>query len=180
MIVDIERNRVSQKWSLSELLGRFLWALVWPFFRLSPRLCWGWRRFLLRVFGARVERQVHVFPTVRIAVPWNVSLGDSCAVGDRAILYALGPIRIGARATVSQGAHLCAGTHDIHDPARPLLKLPISIGNDAWVCADAFIGPGVVVGEGAIVGARAVAVKEVPAKSIVAGNPARQIGSTDS
>ena len=108
-------------------------------------------------------------------MPWNLEIGASAAVGDRVNLYALGPITIGARATVSQGAHLCAGTLDISDPTRPLLKLPITIGSDAWVCADAFIGPGVTLGEHAIVGARAVAMKDVPAHTIVVGNPARQI-----
>jgi putative colanic acid biosynthesis acetyltransferase WcaF len=48
------------------------------------------------------------------------------------------------------------------------------IGSDAWICADAFVGPGVTVGEGAIVGARAVAMKDVKPRSIVVGNPARE------
>lgn len=99
----------------------------------------------------------------------------AAAVGDRAILYALGPISIGERATISQGAHLCAGTHDLRDPARPLLKLPIRIGDDAWICADAFIGPGVTIGRGAVAGACAVIVKDVGEDCIVAGNPARLI-----
>lgn len=173
--VNVSANRRARKWSRRELVGRLLWDLAWPFFRFSPGPFWGWRRFLLRLFGAQVGREVHVYPTVRIKIPWNLTLEDSCAVGDGAILYALGPIRIGARATVSQGSHLCAGTHDIRDPSRPLLKPPISIGSDAWICADAFIGPGVIVGDGAIVGARAVTMKNVPANSIIAGNPARQI-----
>jgi putative colanic acid biosynthesis acetyltransferase WcaF len=176
--INVAANRQARKWSRREQTGRVLWAFMHPLFALSPRPLWGWRRLLLRMFGARVEQGVHVFPSVRINIPWNLTLSDSCAVGDRAILYALGAIHIGARATVSQGAHLCAGTHDIKDPARPLLKLPILIGNDAWVCAEAFIGPGVVVGEGAIVGARAVAMKNVPGNAIVAGNPARLIGSS--
>jgi len=176
--VDVSANRQARKWSRREQFARFLWGIASLFFRFSPRPVWGWRRLLLRLFGAQVGKQVHVYPTVRITIPWNLILEDNCAVGDWAILYALGPIRIGARATVSQGAHLCAGSHDIRDPSRPLLKPPITIGSDAWICADAFIGPGVVVGEGAIVGARAVAMKEVPANAIVAGNPARQIGST--
>ena len=177
--IDVAANRRTRKWSRREQLGRVLWGFAEPFFRFSPRPVWGWRRLILRLFGAQVGRQVHIYPTVRISIPWNLTLLDSCAVGDRAILYALGPIRIGARATVSQGAHLCAGTHDIKDPSRPLLKSPISIGDDAWVCADAFIGPGVVVGESAIVGARAVAMKDVPACAIMAGNPARQIRSIE-
>ncbi len=108
-------------------------------------------------------------------MPWNLDIGDQAAVGDRAIIYALGPISIGPRATVSQGAHLCAGTHDVTRTDRPLLKPPIEIGAEAWVAADAFVGPGVKVGVRAIVGARAVVVKNVEPGWIVVGNPARPI-----
>ena len=146
--------------------------------RESPcnRPCWGWRRWLLRRFGAQVGREVHVYPTAALTIPWNLSLGDYAAIGDRVILYALGPISIGARATISQGAHLCAGSHDWRDSSMPLLKMPITIGDDVWVCADAFIGPGVSIDDRAIVGARAVAMKDVAQDMIVAGNPARRIG----
>lgn len=119
---------------------------------------------------------MHVFPTVRIAIPWNLNLGEQCAVGDAAILYALGSITIGPRSTISQGAHLCAGTHDWRDPAMRLMKPPITIGADVWVCADAFVGPDVTIGEKAIVGARAVVMRDVAPRLIVAGNPAREIG----
>ena len=168
-------NRNARKWTRREQAGRVFWYLAMPLFRLSPRPLWGWRRLLLRVFGANVGADVHVFPSVGITMPWNLDLGAQCAVGDRAILYALGPITIGPRATVSQGAHLCAGTHDWRDPTMPLIKLPIEIGMDAWVCADAFIGPDVTIGDGAVVGARAVVTKNVAPGLIVAGNPAREI-----
>ena len=178
-MIDVKANRAETKWSRREQVLRVLWGSVLPLFLLSPRPLWGWRRFLLRLFGASIGPGVHIYPSARITMPWNLEIGASAAVGDRAILYALGPIAIGARATISQNAHLCAGTHDISDPARPLLKPPITIGSDAWVCADAFVGPGVAVGDGAIVGARAVAMKDVPAHTIVAGNPAHQIRKKD-
>ena len=91
------------------------------------------------------------------------------------MIYNLGSVRIGAKVTVSQRAHLCAGTHDASDPTMPLLKPPIEVSDQAWICADAFVGPDVQVGEGAVVGARAVAVDDVPAWTIVGGNPARPI-----
>jgi putative colanic acid biosynthesis acetyltransferase WcaF len=173
--VDVIANRSSRKWSRLEQIGRILWGFAWPLFRLSPRPFWAWRRVLLRLFGARVGRQVHVYPTVQITIPWNLDLGDHCAIGDRVILYALGPIRIGTRTTISQGSHLCAGSHDWREPSMPLIKSPILIGSDVWICADVFIGPGVTVGNRAIVGARAVAMTNVPAETLVAGNPARFI-----
>ncbi|WP_199484196.1 LbetaH domain-containing protein [Thiocapsa marina] len=91
------------------------------------------------------------------------------------MIYNLGPVTIGDRAAISHRAHLCAGTHDYRDPTLPLLRLPIEIGSQAWVCADAFIGPGCRVGEGAVVGAAAVVVSDVAPWQIVAGNPARVI-----
>lgn len=177
-IVDISANRNARKWSRRELVGRVLWGLFWPLFRLSPRPLWGWRRVLLVAFRAQVAAEVRIHPTVRIMIPWNLTLGEGCTIGDRANLYALGPISIGARATISQGAHLCAGTHDWRKPDFPLQKKPISIGADAWICADAFVGPGVSVGSGAIVGARAVAIRDVASHDIVVGNPSRVVGSS--
>lgn len=170
--VDVAANRAAVKWSLGENLARVLWALCQPLFRWSPRIFWGWRRSILRLFRAEVGREAQVFPTARIFMPWNLRLGDECAVGDGVTLYALGRIDIGSRSTVSQGAHLCAGTHDISRPDRPLLKLPIRVGDDAWVCAEAFIAPGVVIGERSIVAARAVVFESIPAGFKAVGNPA--------
>lgn len=169
--IDVTRNRRHRSWSRKAQAGRVLWAVCTPLFRCSPRPLWAWRVWLLRRFGAHIGMGVHIHPTVRITMPWHIEIGDQAAVGDRAILYALGKIVIGARATVSQNAHLCAGTHDWRDPARPLIKTPVLIGADAWVCADAFVGPGVRIGQGAILGARAVATKDLPAGHIGVGNP---------
>jgi putative colanic acid biosynthesis acetyltransferase WcaF len=128
---------------------------------------------LLRRFGAQVGRHVHIHPTARIFIPWDLSIGDWSSVGFDALLYNLGPLKIGQRVTISQRAHLCGGTHDHRDPTMPLIKSPITIEDDAWVCADAFLGPGVNIGEGAVVAARAVVVKDVVSSSVVGGNPAR-------
>jgi len=174
--MDVVSNRQARKWTRRELAGRVLWRLAHPLFAWSPRQLWGWRRFLLRLFGAKIGKNVHVFPSALIAIPWNIAIDDEAAVGDGAILYSLGPITIGRQATVSQYAHLCAGTHDYRDPTMPLLKPAITVGAGAWICADAFIGPGITIGDMAIVGARAVAVKDVETGMIVAGNPAQVVG----
>lgn len=117
-----------------------------------------------------------IHPSVVVFIPWNLKIGDWSSVGFDALLYNLGPMTIGREVTISQRAHLCGGTHDFRDVAMPLIKAPVTIGDGAWVCADAFVGPGVAVGERAVVGARAVAVKDVPAGAVVAGNPACVIG----
>jgi len=172
-MLDIELCRSRRPYSSREYLGRLLWALASPLFRYSPRPLFAWRRLLLQLFGAQVGRAVHIYPSAQIYLPWNLSLGDEASIGEWALIYNLGPVRIGNQATISHRAHLCAGTHDYRDPALPLLRLGIDIGAQAWICADAFVGPGRTVGEGAIVGAAAVVVRDVPPWQIVGGNPAQ-------
>lgn len=175
--LDIAKNRSDRKWTPRELAGRVLWSCVAPLFRWSPRLCWGWRRGLLRVFGARVGRHVQIHPSARVFIPWNLEIGDWSSLGFDVLIYNLGTVKIGSKVTVSQRAHLCAGSHDFRDAALPLTKPPIEIGDEAWICADAFVGPGVTIGKRAVVAARAVAVKNVGDGQIVGGNPAKEIGT---
>lgn len=174
---NIGENRRQKKWTRKELAGRVLWAFARPLFRCSPRLCWGWRRGLLRCFGARIGQHVNIHPSARIFIPWNLEIGDYSSIGFDCMIYNLGHCSIGRRVTISQRSHLCGGTHDYQDATLPLIKSPITVGDDAWICADAFVGPHVVVGDGAIVGARAVAMKDVAAWTVVAGNPAVNVKS---
>jgi putative colanic acid biosynthesis acetyltransferase WcaF len=172
MNLDIASARSARPYSLREYLGRIAWMCAYPAFRFSPRILFGWRRLLLRLFGARVGRRVNIYPSARIELPWNLDIGDEASIGERVLVYNLGKVSIGPRATVSHNAHLCAGTHDYKDPRLPLLREPIEIGADAWVCASAFVGPGSRVGEGAVVGAASVCNGEVEAWTVVSGNPA--------
>ena len=174
-MTNIADNRQQTRYSSKEYLQRGLWALVKPLFRFSPRILFGWRNFLLRLFGAQIGRHVHIYNSAQIYFPWNLEVGDWSAIGEQAYIYNLGTVQIGSRVTISQRAHLCAGTHDYTDPSLPLQKPPIVIEDQAWICADAFVGPGVTVGEGALVGARAVAIKDVKPWQVVVGNPAKSI-----
>jgi putative colanic acid biosynthesis acetyltransferase WcaF len=130
---------------------------------------------LLRLFGAKVGKEVHIYNSAIIYMPWNLKVGDWSSIGEGALIYNLGKITICERATISHRAHLCAGTHDYNDPLLSLLKPPITVGDQAWICTDAFIGPGVMVGSGAVIGARSVVTKDVAPWDIVAGNPAKVI-----
>lgn len=158
------------------MLARILWSCASPLFRWSPRICFGWRVRLLRIFGAKIGKNVHVYNSAVIYMPWNLELGDWSAIGELVYVYNLGTVKIGNRVTISHRAHLCAGSHDHTLMDMPLVKPPIVINDQAWICADAYVGPGIVIGTGAIVGARAVVVKDVESWSIVAGNPAKPIG----
>src|SRR4030095_3625742 len=96
--------------SLSNRMTRVLWTIVSGlFFQFSPKPLHKFRAFLLRLFGAKVGRGVHIYPKVKIWAPWNLVLDDECGVADGVILYSQGQIRIGFRVVISQGAHLAAG-----------------------------------------------------------------------
>ena len=177
--LDIAANRSATKYTASEQLGRTLWSFAAPLFRFSPRVLFAWRRVVLRSFRAQIGRHVNIYNSAQITIPWNLTIGDWSAVGEGALLYNLGRLTIGERVTISQRAHLCGGTHDYNDPAMPLIRSEITIEDNAWICADAFIGPGVTVGEGAVCGARAVVVKDVEPWTVVAGNPARVVGKVN-
>ncbi len=169
-------GHTSPSYGLSNRLRRVAWHLVYLLlFRPTPRPLHAWRAVILRAFGAQLGHRVHVYPRVKIWAPWNLELHDESCLGDEVNCYSMAKITLGRRAIVSQGAHLCTGTHDYADPNFQLYALPIVIGERAWVCTEAFIGPGVTIGDRSVVGARAVVIKDMPEGMVCAGHPARPI-----
>lgn len=165
---------------LSNKVMRGLWGVAWlVLFRPSPRPLHGWRCFLLRLFGASIGRGVLVYQSVRVWAPWNLEMADGSCLGDWVDCYSVDKISLGRRAIVSQYSYLCTATHDFSRRDRPLVTRPIVIGDDAWVTADVFIGPGVKIGEGTVVGARSTVVRDLPPWSIAVGSPARVIGKRE-
>ena len=150
-----DRRRTARNYTPTEYFLRALWAITrLGWFRLSPSPCWGWRCMLLRTFGATIGARVRVAPTARIFAPWNLKVGTGTSIGDGAIIYNLGRVPLGDDMTISQRAHLCAGTHDYTQPQMQLLKQPITLENDVWVPAEAFVGPNVTLGDRVVVRAR--------------------------
>jgi putative colanic acid biosynthesis acetyltransferase WcaF len=159
-------------------LGRAAWGVVWALlFRPSPRVCFGWRRMLLRLFGAHMARGTNVYPTTRIWAPWNLSMGEGACLAADVDCYCVDQIEIGANATVSIRSFLCTASHDIRDPNRSLTTGPIVIGPDAFIFAEAFVGPSVTIDAGAVLAARAVVVRDVSPWTVVAGNPAKLVST---
>jgi putative colanic acid biosynthesis acetyltransferase WcaF len=157
-------------------LARLAWQLVYTLlFRPTPPPLHAWRRWLLRCFGARIAAGCHIYSDARIWAPWNLHMASQSCLGPRVICYSMAPIHLGERVVVSQGAHLCTGSHDYNSASFPLFAKPITIGADAWICTEAFLGPGVQIGEGAVIGARAVVMRSQPAWMVCAGNPARPL-----
>lgn len=173
---DFDRSRARSEHNLRNWLARGLWGVTYALlFRPSPRPVRAWRRWLLRLFGAKMGRRASVDPTCKVWAPWNLQMGDFSCMGPRVDCYCVAPVKLGDHAIVSQYSYLCSATHDPADPRFKLVTSPITLKAKAWVAADVFVGPGVTIGEGAVVGARASVYKDVPPWVIVGGNPAKVI-----
>lgn len=162
-------------YSTANRVKRMVWTMVWNVLaRPLPRsLGMGWKRFLLRLFGAEVASTSVVYGSAKIFMPWNLVMKDYACLASGVDCYNAAPITIGVNATVSQGAYLCTASHDITSPHHEQIERPITIGDRAWVAARAYVGPGVNVGEGAVVGATASVYKDVEPWTVVGGNPAK-------
>ena len=174
MIIQGNDPYTQPSFSFRNRMARALWGVVWMFFfRPSPRPFHAWRRFLLRLFGARIGKHVNVYPGVKIWAPWLLTIGNRVGIASGVTLYNMAPIVIGDHCVISQGAHLCCGTHDIDSSNFQLVARPIMLASHVWVCAEAFVGPGVMLAEGCVLAARGVLIKSVHAPwTVWAGNPA--------
>lgn len=161
-----------------EVLLRWLWAFVQAtIFRWSPRPLHTFRARLLVLFGADIPEpgQVVVYPTARITLPWKLTLAPRAMIGPHVNVYNLGHITFARGANVSQGVHLCAGSHDIALWSMPLVTAPIYLGENVWIAADVYVGPGVSIGDLSVVGARSVVVNDLPPRMICIGHPCRPV-----
>jgi putative colanic acid biosynthesis acetyltransferase WcaF len=135
----------------------------------------AWKCAALRLFGAKVGQWVVIRSRVNITFPWRFECGDSVWIGDEVLILSLARVTIGSNVCISQRAFLCTGSHDSRKETFDLITKPITIGDGCWIAAGAFVAPGVSVGEGSTVAAGAVVVKDVPAGTMVGGNPAREL-----
>jgi putative colanic acid biosynthesis acetyltransferase WcaF len=173
--VDLSKyeNTLGFKHKILRVLFEVIWAL---FVRPLPRSMGNsWKIFILRSFGAKIHKTAKVYSSVRVYAPWNLQMEEYSCLAPEVDCYNVDVIRIGSNVTISQKVYLCAASHDITKVSMPLITKPISIKAQAWVGADAYIGMGVTIEEGAVVGAKACVYKDVPAWTIVGGNPAKYL-----
>lgn len=159
----------------SAVVVQLWWLVQATLFRWSPQFMYGWRRWLLRLFGARVGKKVLVRPSVKVTYPWKLTVGNYTWIGDDVVLYSLGEIEIGNHAVVSQRSYLCAASHDYTRADFPIYDKKIYINSHAWLATDVFVAPGVTIGEGAVVGARSSVFHDLPPKMVCIGSPAKPI-----
>jgi putative colanic acid biosynthesis acetyltransferase WcaF len=173
-----QTSAYASPWSFRERLGVIVFKIVWTMTcRWTPNPLNRWRLLVLRVFGCRIQGRPYVAATCRIRIPWQLELHHRACLGPDSEVYNLGECILRARCTVTQHGYLCGGSHDLSKRALPLIVAPIDIGEDAFLGAKVFVMPGVIIGEGVVVGAASVVVQDVAPWAIVAGNPAKQVGT---
>ena len=159
----------------SAIVVQLWWAVQATVFHGSPQIFYGFRRWLLRLFGARVGKGVLIRPSATFTYPWKVTVGDDVWIGDNVVVYSLGEIVIGSNVVVSQKSYLCAATHDYRSRSFDMLASKIVIDDEVWVSADVFVAPGVKIGKGAVVGARSSVFRDLPPMMVSMGSPAQPL-----
>ncbi len=143
-----------------------------------------------QVSGPDIHIKDHVYvmslydSPVRLAVfegLGRIKIGSYCIVNPGVRISSANDIEIGESCMLAMNAYLAdADWHDLqHRIYAPGNTAPIKLGNNVWIGDSAFVGKGVTIGDNSIVGAFAVVTKDVPANTIVAGIPAKAVGSID-
>jgi putative colanic acid biosynthesis acetyltransferase WcaF len=160
--------------SLGNRAFRIVWRLSWLLLAAwTPPPLHRWRCFVVNLFGASIDPTARVYGSASIWYPPHLTMGRYSCLGPRVNCYCIAPVFIGDYAIVSQSAHLCTGSHDIKSELFQLTAHEIRVGKNAWIAAEAFVGPGVEVAEGAVIGARAVIFTDAEKYSVYIGNPAQ-------
>lgn len=172
---ELKSFKVDKKFRGKNILYVQLWRWVNVIlFKTSPQFLQGWRRFVLRLFGAKIGKKVTIRPSVEITYPWKVSIGDYSWIGDNVVLYSLGKITIGSNSIISQKSYLCTGSHNYNTLSFEIFEKEIEIGNSCWIATDVFVGPGVKITDEVIIGARSSVYKSICEKGIYKGNPLKK------
>lgn len=159
----------------SKFIVQLWWIVEKILFAMSPQFFYGWRRFLLRSFGAKIGKNVLIRSTAKFTYPWKVEIGDNSWIGEETIFYSLDEIKIGKNVAVAHGVYFNTGLHDYSKDNFTILSNKIIVEDECWITNDVYIAPGVSIGKGTVVGARSNVFKDLPEGYICYGSPAKPI-----
>lgn len=146
------------------------------FFPLPETSCFGFKRFLLRLSGAKVGNNVRVCSSVMIMGAGTLEIGDNTWVGHRVILSASSAIRIGKNVDIAPNVYIGNGTHKLTPERERVADIEIAqdieIGDGCWLCVNSTILPGVMLGKKCVVASGSVVTKSFPDLKLIAGIPA--------
>jgi maltose O-acetyltransferase len=120
----------------------------------------------------------YIEPSFRCDYGYNITLGKEFYANFDCVMLDVCPIHIGDNCMLAPGVHIYTATHPLNADERNSgkeLGKPVTIGNNVWIGGRAVINPGVTLGDNVVVASGAVVTKNVPANTVVGGNPARVI-----
>jgi putative colanic acid biosynthesis acetyltransferase WcaF len=127
--------------------------------------------FILRLFGAKIGKDVRIKPFVHIYYPWKLIVGDHSWLAECRIEN-LDQVVIGKNVCISQKAMLLTGNHNYKKVAFDLITKPIVLEDGVWIGASAIVCPGVIAASHSVLTVASVATKDLEAYTIYQGNPA--------
>jgi len=155
---------------------RFFWYFFNVFFLINP---WnpfgGLKKFILRLFGAKIGKGVVIKPNVNVKYPWKLEIGDYVWIGENVWIDNLAKVKIGSNCCISQGALLLCGNHNYKKSTFDLIVGEIHLEEGVWIGAKAVVTPRIFCYSHAILTAGSVATTNLEAYGIYQGNPAVQI-----
>jgi putative colanic acid biosynthesis acetyltransferase WcaF len=154
----------------------FLWYFVNILFFINPLNPFsGLKLVLLKLFGAKIGKGVHIKPGVNIKYPWLLEISNHVWVGENVWIDNLAKVTIKDHVCISQGAMLLCGNHNYKKSTFDLIVGEIHLKEGSWVGAKAIVCPGVTLNSHAILSVGSVASKTLEAYAIYQGNPAIKI-----
>jgi acetyltransferase-like isoleucine patch superfamily enzyme len=131
----------------------------------------------LSTAGVRMGRDIVLKPGVEVLAPRNLMIGSHTNIGRYVHLDSRGGLTIGDNVNISDEVAIWTAEHDIQSPDFVMTTGPVVIGARVWLGFRSIVLPGITLGEGCVVASAAVVTKDVPPFTVVAGIPAKVIGS---
>lgn len=138
------------------------------------------RDLLQQLTGKPIDDSVTLFPPFTSDFGKNITLGKRVFINSGCRFQDQGGITIGDDCLIGHNAVIATLQHDIEPTRRAdLIPFPVLIGRNVWLGANVTVLPGVTIGDDAVVGAGSVVTKDIPARMIAVGSPARVVRSID-
>ena len=161
---------------INKVMNNLVLFLTRKIFNLIPETrCFGLKRFLLRLAGAKIGKNVRICSNVSVIGNGNLVIGDNTWIGHETIIICSADIVIGSNVNIAPRCYIGTGTHEInYDETIPNiagkgLSYPIIIGDGCWVCAGSTLLAGCSIGNQTIIAAGSVVKGSVGSREIWGG-----------
>ena len=154
-------------------LKRLFWYLINVLFFINPLNPFSWIKItLLRLFGAKIGKNIVIKPSVSIKYPWKLSIGDYTWIGEHVWVDNLAQVTIGSHVCISQGSMILCGNHDYKSQTFDLIVKPVTLEDGVWIGAKSVVCPGITIKTHSVFSVGSVASTDTDPYCIYRGNPA--------